>query len=204
VKRWRNTDTIAVLAILGGALSSVWIAGPFGFSFHFSPAQKQDAASPPAVQGEPVTSGVPFHATSLESEFSVRGDYAGMMSWDGSVIRVTLPHALLTRMADRPEGERLKAIRLGVANGSGESWIVVSEGAAERIQELAEGEERVLHDLALTVAAKGDLACAWLVLIHELEYLDEHGAIQPAWTYTHSDRASLAALTGLKVDCSGR
>ena len=51
---------------------------------------------------------------------------------------------------------------------------------------------------------QAQLCGAWLVVIHELTYRDESGSAQPAWTYAHSDRLSLAELTGAALGCSSR
>ena len=60
----------------------------------------------------------------------------------------------------------------------------------------------ILEGLELTVPAAGESMCGgWLVIIHELAYEDERGDLQPAWTYAHSDRESLAKLTGARGIC---
>jgi hypothetical protein len=127
------------------------------------------------------------------------------MTYDVDQIRVRVPEASLRRLDDRPAGEKLVALRLGLAvETSNGSWQVVSQGGAHPIKgSVGEGEDVRIRDLEMSVPVTASQLCgAWLVVIHELSYRDEQGASQPAWTYAHSDRLSLAQLVGADAECA--
>jgi hypothetical protein len=202
----RNGDILAVAAIVAGIVAGARFLGPVTFSFGNQDRRAEtNARIEEVLATESALSGVPFHASSFTTGFSVQGVYAGTMAYEGDRIRVHVPEASLRRLANRPDDEKLLALRLGLAVGTGDNgWQVISEGAAHPLEDgIGEGEDVRIRDLEMTVPVERSQLCgAWLVVVHELEHRDGTGKLQPAWTYAHSDRLSLAQLVGSGSDCA--
>jgi hypothetical protein len=204
----RDNDLVAALAIAAGMAVGLWFLGPVAISFGNVDRQAEtNARMTEVIKSVETLGGVPFHASSFTSGFSTQGVYAGTMTYEGDHVRIWVPEASLRRLENRPDGERLVALRLGLAVGTGDgTWQVISDGAAHPIEAdaIAEGENVLIRNLELTVPViESQLCGAWLVIVHELEYLNEKGESQPAWTYAHSDRESFKQLVR-KVTCPGQ
>ena len=112
----RSGDLFAVGAIVPGIAAGLWFLGPVTISFGKQDQRAEMNARTGALDAvEAAVSGVPFHASSFTTGFSVQGVYAGTMALEGEQIRVRVPEASLRRLANRPEGEELVALRLGLA-----------------------------------------------------------------------------------------
>lgn len=203
----RQGDLTGPFAILAGTVAGLWFLGPLRITFgNEGPGAETNSTVSGVIKTVETLGGVPFHASSFTSGFSAQGVYAGTMTYEGDHVRVWIPEASLRRLEDRPNGERLVALRLGLAVGAGDgSWQVISDGSAHPIDySLAEGENVLIRNLELRVPVNESQVCgAWLVVVHELEYVDDDGKTAPAWTYAHSDRESFAQLVR-KVACPGQ
>jgi hypothetical protein len=207
MKRWRGDGLAAVAILVGAALA--W----FGTSM----ALASVAAGVAAMEAEPVErveveqvmasnpagDGVAFRASSLNSGFSVQGDYGGRLTREGETLRLHIPQAMIRNSAVYGVGEaRLAGIRLSLANGTASGWNIVRKGELHLIRdELQAGEALWLTDLVLEIegVSEHEAMDRWLVIEHQLVEVDGSGT-HVTRTYAHAPHELLALLFGWEED----
>lgn len=221
MKRWRGDGPAAVAILVGAALAWIgtsmaltWVsaraAGAVFESVVVAANVAALAAGVAAVEVEevvtepaPVYEGVAFRASSLNSGFSVQGDYGGRLTREGETLRLHVPQALIRNSAVYGVGEaRLAGIRLSLAEGTSSGWNVVRQGKLHMIRDdLLSGDELWLTDLVLELngVSESEAMDRWLVIEHEL--VDVEGAkMRRSWTYAHAPQEILAILFGWEED----
>lgn len=183
-----GADGAALLAITAGtALGTLLLPVPFP---HAGPTEPDPAVTRPEPAPPPrattTRDAVAFHASSFGSEWSLEGDYAGSLRWDGRTLTLDLAVATVRARSGEEPVHHLAGVRLAVAQDTPDGWRVVREGPLLPLEaDVSEGSRLTLEGVRLSIPdiSEDELVGRWLVVVHELQAPGS----TPTWTYAHAD-----------------
>lgn len=188
-----GADGAALLAITAGTvLGTLLMPVPFPHAGPTEPdpavTRPEPAPPPSATTPSAITpsDAVAFHASSFGSEWSLEGDYAGSLRWDGRTLTLDLTVATVRAQSGEEPVHHLSGVRLALAEDTPDGWRVVREGPLLPLgADISEGSRLTLEGVRLSILdiSEDDLVGRWLVVVHELQAPGS----TPTWTYAHAD-----------------